>query len=46
MGLAVGFVTVYRTVSADPMLVAQPGPGLAIVILAALLILATAMVRD
>ena len=44
--LAVGFVTVYRTVSADPMLVAQPGPGLAIVILGALLILATAMVRD
>lgn len=44
--LVVGFVSVYRTVSADPMLVAQPGPGLAIVSLGALLILATAMVRD
>lgn len=44
--LVVGFASVYRTVSADPMLVAEPGPGLAIVILGALLILATAMVRD
>lgn len=44
--LVVGFASVYRTVSADPMLVAQPGPGLAVVILGALLILATAMVRD
>ena len=44
--LMVGFVSVYRTVSADPMLVAAPGPGLAIVIVGALLILATAMVRD
>ena len=44
--IVVGFVSVYRTVSADPMLVAEPGSGLAIVILGALLILATAMVRD
>ena len=44
--LMVGFVSVYRTVSADPMLVAAPGPGLAIVIVGALLILASAMVRD
>jgi hypothetical protein len=44
--LVVGLVTVYRTVSADPMLVAQPGPGLAIVGVGALLVLATALVRD
>lgn len=44
--LAVGLVTVYRTVSADPLLVAQPGPGLAIVGLGALVILATALVGD
>lgn len=44
--LVIGFASVYRSVSADPMLVAEPGPGLAIVILGALLILATAMVRD
>ena len=44
--LMVGFVSVYGTVSTDPMLVAAPGPGLAIVIVGALLILASAMVRD
>lgn len=44
--LVIGLVTVYRTVSADPMLVAQPGPGLAVVCMGALLILATAVVRD
>jgi hypothetical protein len=44
--LLVGLVTVYRTVSADPMLVAQPGPGLAIVGIGGLLILATALVGE
>lgn len=44
--LVVGFVSVYRTLSADPMLVAQPGPGLVIVGLGALLVLATALVPD
>lgn len=44
--LVVGFVSVYRTLSADPLLVAQPGPGLALVGLGALLVLATALVRD
>lgn len=44
--LAVGLVTVYRTLSADPLLVAQPGPGLLIVGLGALLTLATALVGD
>lgn len=44
--LVVGFVSVYRAVSADPMLVAQPGPGLVVVGAGALLVLATALVGD
>lgn len=44
--LVVGLVSVYRTVSADPMLVAQPGPGLAIVGAGAVLVLATALLAD
>jgi hypothetical protein len=44
--LVVGLVSVYRTVSADPLLVAQPGPGLALVAFGALLILATVLIGD
>ena len=44
--LAVGLVTIYRDVSADPLVVAQLGPGLAVVGVGALLVLASAFVGD
>ncbi len=44
--LVVGLVTVYRQLSADPLLVAQLGPGLMLVGAGSLLILATALVAD
>jgi hypothetical protein len=44
--LLVGLVTVFRQVSADPLLVAQLGPGLALVAAGSVLILATALLGD
>ena len=44
--LLVGLVTVYRQVSADPLVVAQLGPGLALVAAGSVLVLATALVGD
>jgi hypothetical protein len=44
--LAVQFIATYREVSADPLLVAQPGPGLVLVVIGALLVLATAFIGD
>ena len=44
--LAVQLIATYQEVSADPLLVAQPGPGLAVVVIGALLVLATAFVPD
>ena len=44
--LAVQLIATYREVSADPLLVAQFGPGLVIVVIGALLVLATAFIRD
>ena len=44
--LAVGLVTIYRDVSADPLIVAQLGPGLAVVGVGALLVLASSFVGD
>lgn len=44
--LLVGLVTVYRQVSADPLVVAQLGPGLALVAAGSVLALATAIVGD
>ena len=44
--LAVQLIATYREVSADPLLVAQPGPGLVLVVIGALLVLATAFLRD
>lgn len=44
--LAVQLIATYREVSADPLLVAQPGPGLVLVVIGALMILVTAFLRD
>ncbi len=44
--LAVQLITTYREVSADPLLVAQPGPGLVLVVIGSLMVLATAFLRD
>jgi hypothetical protein len=44
--LLVNVVEVYRQVSADPLMVAQPGPGLALVAIGAVLILTTGLLRD
>ncbi len=44
--LIVGLVTVYREVSADPLVVAQPGPGLAVVAVGALLVLGASLLGD
>ena len=44
--LVVQFVATYREASADPFVVAAPGPGLVIVTLGAVAVLATALVRD
>ena len=37
---------IYRELSADPMMVARPGPGLIVVIVGSLLIFATLFVND
>ncbi|MEO6294538.1 MAG: hypothetical protein ABIP01_00865 [Candidatus Limnocylindria bacterium] len=44
--LVVGLITTYREVSVDPLVVAQLGPGLAVVGVGALLVLATSFVGD
>lgn len=44
--LVVGLVSIYRDVSADPLVVAQVGPGLAVVGVGALLVLATSFIGD
>ena len=44
--LAVQLIATYREVSADPLLVAQPGPGLVLVVIGALLVLGTAVLSD
>ncbi len=44
--LAVGLVTFYRDVSADPLVVAQLGPGLAVVAAGRLLVLATSFIGE
>lgn len=44
--LAVQLISTYREVSADPLLVAQPGPGLVLVVVGALMVLGTALLRD
>ena len=44
--LAVGLVTIHRDVSADPLVVAQLGPGLAVVGAGALLVLATSFIGE
>lgn len=44
--LAVGLVGTYRDVSADPLMLAQPGPGLVLVVIGSVLVLSTALMRD
>ncbi len=44
--LVIGLVSIYREVSADPLVVAQIGPGLAVVGAGALLVLATSLMSD
>lgn len=44
--LVVGLISIYRDVSADPLVVAQLGPGLAVVGVGALLVLATSFIGD
>lgn len=44
--LVVGMVSVYRDVSSDPLLVAQLGPGLVLVVIGSLAIVVTAFVRE
>ena len=44
--LAVQLISTYREVSMDPLLVAQPGPGLVLVVVGALMVLGTALLRD
>ncbi len=44
--LVVGLISIYRDVSADPLVVAQLGPGLAVVGAGALLVLATSFIGD
>jgi hypothetical protein len=44
--LVVGLVTVYRNVSADPLVVAQLGPGLGFIVVGSLFVLGTAFLRD
>lgn len=44
--LAVGLVDIYRDVSADPLMVAQLGPGLILVLIGSVLVLSTALVGD
>ena len=44
--LVVGLITTYREVSVDPLVVAQLGPGLAVVGVGALLVLATSFLED
>lgn len=44
--LVVGLIAIYRDVSADPLVVAQLGPGLAVVGAGALLVLATSFIGD
>ncbi|MDQ3690806.1 MAG: hypothetical protein M3406_12395 [Chloroflexota bacterium] len=44
--LGVGLVTIYRDVSADPLVVAQLGPGLAVVAAGALIVVATSFIGD
>jgi len=39
-------ISIYRDVSADPLVVAQLGPGLAVVGAGALLVLATSFIGD
>ena len=44
--LVVGLVSIYRDVSADPLVVAQIGPGLVVVGVGALAVLATSFIGD
>jgi hypothetical protein len=44
--LVVGLVSVYRQVSSDPLVVAQLGPGLGLILIGSLLVVATALVGD
>lgn len=44
--LVVGLASVYREVSADPLVVAQLGPGLGLVVVGSLAVFATALLRD
>lgn len=44
--LVVGLVGIYRDISADPLMVARPGPGLGLVVIGSVLVLTTALVRD
>ena len=44
--LVVGLVTIYRDVSVDPLVVAQIGPGLVVVGVGALAVLATSFIGD
>ena len=44
--LAVQLMSTFRDVSADPLMVAQLGPGLGLVIIGALSVLATSMIGD
>jgi len=45
-GDALDLISIYRDVSADPLVVAQLGPGLAVVGVGALLVLATSFIGD
>ncbi|MGI8998355.1 MAG: hypothetical protein ACR2GO_01430 [Candidatus Limnocylindria bacterium] len=44
--LGVGLVSIYRDVSANPLVVAQIGPGLVVVGVGALAVLATSFIGD
>ena len=44
--LVVGLITTYREASVDPLVVAQLGPGLAVVVVGALLVLASSFAGD